>query len=242
MVCRKPEITVCMVVHCRDDTEAQFLQASLESLVRQDFEEFEIILINNASPCPIKDVVGEYAENIVYVENERKRSLAASCNRALSMARGRFFMRFDGDDLAFPGLLSTLYSFSNRPLANRKIVAYASSYIVVDTLDYSTKVVYPKNLASLQACGNLYPTSVLKIVGGYRDFFWEEHDLHLRLQYLGDFAYLDRVLWVYRKRSGSLTANAERCIKGWKELEEVWGKAKLIETFKKGEGGIQNVS
>ena len=242
MVCGKPEITVCMVVHCRDDAEVQYLQVSLGSLVEQDFKRFEVILINNASPCPIKDVIGKYAENIVYMENRQRESLAASCNRALSMAGGRFFVRFDGDDLALPGLLSTLYNFSSEQPAKGKIVAYVSSYIVVDMLDFSTKVVNPNSLGSLQACGNLYPTAILKMVGGYRDFFWEEHDLHLRLQHLGGFAYLGKVLWVYRKRRGSLTADAERCREGWKELERVWGKGKLIEAFGKGEGGIWNVS
>jgi len=86
----------------------------LESLERQSFKEFEIVLINDGSTDNTSDLILDFMKagnlTIKYYEQEN-RGLTVSLNRAIDLAEGEYLARMDADDIAHPERLERSHKF-----------------------------------------------------------------------------------------------------------------------------------
>ena len=96
-----PKISVIMgIYNC-----ASTLQEALDSLYAQTFQDFEIILCDDDSSDNTYQVAEENAQthkNIVLLKNETNKGLNYTLNRCLSVAKGEYIARMDGDDYSLP--------------------------------------------------------------------------------------------------------------------------------------------
>lgn len=79
---------------------ACFLEACLNSLLRQEFEDYEVILINDGSSDASAEICQAYAErneNIRYVYQEN-RGPSSARNHGINLARGDYLLFLDADD------------------------------------------------------------------------------------------------------------------------------------------------
>lgn len=86
----------------------KFLRQSLDSLLQQTFEDFELILFDDASIDGTKEIIAEYAskdKRIIPVYNEKNKGLTENLNKGISLSEGAYIARMDADDIA---LLSRL--------------------------------------------------------------------------------------------------------------------------------------
>lgn len=85
--------------------EERFISQAIESVLDQDFHDFEIILVDDGSTqeCTMiaREYAARYAPMIRYLEHEghRNRGMSASRNLGLSVARGEFVAFIDADDV-----------------------------------------------------------------------------------------------------------------------------------------------
>ena len=92
---------VSVLISTHDD--ARFLPPAIESVLRQTFGDLELIVVDDGSSDQTPELLAEIADpRLVVLTNERKLGLAASLNRALERARGKFCARLDADDVAMP--------------------------------------------------------------------------------------------------------------------------------------------
>ena len=93
-----PLISVIMGIYNCADT----LSEALDSLFAQTVEEFELILCDDGSSDDTYEVAGQYQAlhptQIVLLQNEKNQGLNHTLNRCLSVAKGRYIARMDGDD------------------------------------------------------------------------------------------------------------------------------------------------
>lgn len=89
---------------------AALITGTLDSVLAQDWEDFEIVLVDDGSTDDTEQVVRKY-----YAGNERVRYIrqvnserGAARNRGLREARGQYVVFFDSDDLMHTDHLSTL--------------------------------------------------------------------------------------------------------------------------------------
>jgi glycosyltransferase involved in cell wall biosynthesis len=86
-----------------------YLEDALSSLRRQDFEDLEIIVCDNASTDGTADLVRDLAvqdRRIRYVRNPQNIGANNNYNKTFSLARGRYFRWAASDDFVSPGVLS----------------------------------------------------------------------------------------------------------------------------------------
>ena len=103
-----PKITVLMTVF----NGGKYFPLSLESVLKQTFRDFELLIINDCSTDGSADIVGSYHdERITLFTNERNLGQTASLNIGLRKAKGRYIARMDADDYAFPHWLENQLSF-----------------------------------------------------------------------------------------------------------------------------------
>lgn len=91
---------------------ARYLGASLDSLLRQSFADFELIVVDDGSADGTAEIVRSRRDSrIARLRNETPIGLAKSLNRALDVARGEFIARMDADDVAEPERLERQLAF-----------------------------------------------------------------------------------------------------------------------------------
>ena len=93
----RPKVSIGLPVYNGEN----YLANALRRLLEQDFEDFELIVCDNASTDSTQDICRSFAEQdsrIRYFRNEANIGLAANHNRTFALARGEFFKWAAHDD------------------------------------------------------------------------------------------------------------------------------------------------
>lgn len=105
-----PEISAVMSVYNGEE----FLVQALESIVNQTFEDFELIVIDDASTDSTPSILKSFSEKdsrIKIFRNESNMRLAASLNKGIGLATGKYILRIDADDICLPERFSKQYRY-----------------------------------------------------------------------------------------------------------------------------------
>lgn len=78
------------------------LGSAIQSILDQTFEEFELILVNNASTDNSVEVVHSIKDPRIRLVNEPKVGVVHAANRGLKEAKGDYIARMDADDWSAP--------------------------------------------------------------------------------------------------------------------------------------------
>lgn len=92
---------------------------ALDSLLAQDFKDFELIISDNASTDSTGNICQQYAMSdprVRYYRNERNIGVVANFNRSLHLARGKYFMWAADDDFWDSSFVSCMVdALNNNP-------------------------------------------------------------------------------------------------------------------------------
>jgi GT2 family glycosyltransferase len=86
----------------------EYIEDCLDSLLAQDYPEFEVIIVDNASSDGTPDWIVEHFPTIRLIRNERNLGFAAANNLGLQAAAGDVLMLLNQDTVVQPGWLSAL--------------------------------------------------------------------------------------------------------------------------------------
>jgi len=187
----------------------QYIQRCLDALEQQTFRNFEVILIDNASPEPLPDgLLEQYPNlNIRFFKQEKNLGFAGGNNLGASLAKGQYLAILNSD--AFPKqdwLVTILVGIQKYPecsLASKLVMAEQPDRLDAegDVYHISGLVWHRSYQAPLaqattsegdvfSACGAaaVYPKSAFDLVGGFDpDYFayTEDIDLGFRLRLAG---------------------------------------------------------
>lgn len=219
-----------------------WIRKSIESILKQTYENLEfIIIIDNPNLDPeIRNYLMQIStvdQRIQLIWNEKNIGLAASLNRGIQIAQGKYIARMDADDISFSNRLEKEIDFIEKGnfdliSANKINIDEDGNIINKDKiitrnpnqmLQYSNIIVHPLVLVK---------TSVIKKMGGYRKLInSEDLDLWLRMIEAGyRIGILNEYLLYYRIRCNS--ASIER------QLEQYYANKYILklrkERIKKG--------
>jgi len=91
---------------------ASFLSRTIGSVLSQNFSDFELIIIDDASTDTTKEVVDSFTDNrIRYYKNEKNIERSASRNKGIDLSLGTYICFLDSDDAYRPNHLSSFYNF-----------------------------------------------------------------------------------------------------------------------------------
>lgn len=110
---------------------ANFISESIESVIDQTYSSWELIIVDDCSTDKTDDVVKPYLKDsrITYIKNDKNSGAAASRNRALREAKGKWIAFLDSDDLWMPEKLEKQIAFMKE---NGYHFSY-TKYIEIDT-------------------------------------------------------------------------------------------------------------
>lgn len=89
-----------------------YLRAAVESILVQTFRDFEFLVIDDASTDGGGDELAGFGDSRIWLlRNHENLGVAASLNRGLSLARGKYIARMDADDISMPRRLEHQVAF-----------------------------------------------------------------------------------------------------------------------------------
>lgn len=216
---KHPFVSVVMPVY---NAEATLSQA-LDSLLRQRFAAFEVLVVDDGSDDGAPSVIERYAAQDGRIRPffTGRRGLIPTLNTALAHARAPLVARMDADDVSHPDRLGLQYEFLQahpdialvgtlircfpRPQVGdgfRIYERWLNSLITPEDIAREIYIESPLVHPSIMA-----RRADIEDVGAYQDFGWpEDYDLWLRLHLSGRrFAKVPRLLYFWREGPHRLT-------------------------------------
>lgn len=86
------------------------LQEAIESVLAQEFDDFELIVVDDGSTDNTRDILNQYKEDILICRQPHQ-GVSAARNRGLDSASGSLIAFLDSDDLWLPDKLSAQIAF-----------------------------------------------------------------------------------------------------------------------------------
>lgn len=215
----KPKVTVYIPCH----NYGRFLAEAIESVIRQIFQSWELIIINDGSSDNTEEVIGKYAtefpEQITYICHSQPKGLRACANTAIRQAKGDYIMRLDADDFLDESALLVMTTYLDQ---HPDIALVYPNYTYIDEIG---KVLYFENrkkigtevkVLNLPAHGacTMVRKRVLKSLGGYDEKFnaQDGYELWLKVIEKHRVGNVATPLFFYRQHHQSMTQDEDRIL------------------------------
>ena len=195
----------------------RYLRGALDSVFRQTWQEFELLVVNDGSTDGTGAILSEVRDPRVRVIDQPHGGLAAALRCGVAAARGRYLARMDGDDEALPHRLAAQKARLDR---DSRVVLVHGLAQAIDPEGHPL----PQTLGDPRASAVtkwlllwqnpiVHPTVMLRLDTlrahdlNYRLelFRADEFDLWNRLAPHGDFEAMPEVLHRYRVHPQSMT-------------------------------------
>jgi len=221
-MCASPAISVVIATFNR----ANYLPATIDSVLNQSFKDFELIVVDDGSTDNTQEVLEPYGSRVKYFYQPNGGASAAR-NLGVRHARGAWIAFQDSDDLSLPNHLASLYGYATKHPACGMVFAngnYLSGTAqsrrkktIIETAksrglaEKGVRLVdlFEKSILRVQAA--LFSKQAYDLVGGHDESLRICMDLDLGFRMLMNFpvAYLDEVLFSYRIHDGNIGRNEE---------------------------------
>ena len=217
---------------------AKTLSETLDSILNQDFEDFEILISDDCSQDNSREILNEYQKKHSKIKTyffETPKGLAASLNFLAGKAEASFLMRIDQDDICLTQRMRKQFEF----LSLNEHVAVVGSFALHmgKTPEFDHLIQLPIESEKIKLILRDYncmyhPATMIRkaallSIGGYREEFKnaEDYDLWLRLSRKYDLYNLPEPLIRYRFSTGGMTLSRK-----WEQLYYV-NLAKISDQF-----------
>ena len=94
--------------------QGQFLEATIRSVLEQDYPRLEYIVIDGGSTDNSPQIIERYASRLAYWESQPDRGQAHAINKGLQRAQGDILGWLNSDDLLLPGVVSQAVQIFNQ--------------------------------------------------------------------------------------------------------------------------------
>jgi glycosyltransferase involved in cell wall biosynthesis len=106
---RNPLVSVIIPTYNR----GWIIKEAIDSILAQDYTEFELIVVDDGSTDHTSDVLDSYGDDIKVLFQKNK-GVSAARNRGIAEASGKFIAFLDSDDLWLPQKLTVQIEFFNQ--------------------------------------------------------------------------------------------------------------------------------
>lgn len=225
---KKPLVSIICLCYNHDD----FVVESLNSVLNQNYQPIEMIIIDDCSTDKSVAVIEKWLENlqnITFIKNTKNLGNTKSFNKAAKMAKGEFLIDLATDDILLNNCVAIQIERFNTTKHPNVAVVYSNVAMIDEKGDFLENY-FPTNpdgkLLTKRESGDEY----LRIIAGGKDAIctvgsmikkdvyqqlngydetlaYEDLDFWIRASRIYNFDFIDEVLIQKRVVANSLTAN-----------------------------------
>ena len=222
-----PLVSVLIITY----NQLAFIREALDSVLEQDYSNFEIIVADDGSTDGTDDVIMEYSREypnkIKPIVNVPNLGITGNSNRGLKECNGKYVAFIGGDDLFLPGKLQAQVDWLEKDLKR------ALCYHDMDVFDSETNKTlylqsdrykfYSGSADTIIRYGTYFgATTVMVRVPSDRNIFFDS-DIKVASDWLywfevveqqkGEIGYVDGVYARYRRHAGNITNLTEHALR-----------------------------
>lgn len=210
---------VSIVIPCYN--HAQFVQETIKSVIDQDYENIELIIIDDGSKdnsvSAIQELVPICEERFVRFEfrSRPNRGLSSTLNESMRWCKGVYYFALASDDIIYPTIISKEVALLEKRLDCGMCHTHAESIyskpnpkkIVAKSYEFNFQELIRKN--RVYAPTVMIRMSVLRELGGFdEDLYMEDWDMWLRILDAGyKMCFVNEVLAFYRQHENNSYKN-----------------------------------
>jgi len=201
--------------------EVEYLRASLDSLVAQDYARLELLVLDNASEDDTWEICQEYGARDVrfqLVRSDQNVGSIRSFNNVFERAQGRYFFWAAGHDLWEPTFVSRCVALLEQDAS--VVLAYARTKRIGPDSEFLSLSEYRIDTRGLSAAARykmvIWHTEANQIYGMwrsealresqlFRDLFAPDQLILVEMALKGCYALIDEPLWSRRYPHGAET-------------------------------------
>lgn len=195
--------------------EERMLSNAIESILRQSYHFWLLILVNDASTDNSQKVIDYYEKKdkrITSIVNKSNKGLAYSLNKAIESCNSEYIARMDADDISYPDRLEVQLRYLEK---HSEIDILGAGAEVIKTNRSKSIVFKPEShnaiLNSIEKTNPFFHSSVMmrcnfvKSLGGYDIKCLRAQDYDLWFRGIDKFKYhnLQKVLMIYSSKNQS---------------------------------------
>ena len=215
--------------------KSEYLQVAIDSILQQTYIDFELIIVDDASPYHLESIVNQYNDNrIAFHRNENNiggKNLVSNWNKCIKYAKGEYVILASDDDIYSPFFLQQvderIKDYPDVDIIRSRVNRIDSDGIITDIeqiykpfMPFSEFVFYwSKGIINCIANYAFKRTALLD-AGGFVDIpcAWYSDDITIVNMSFNGIATTDDALFYFRTsdKSISWTFNKETIRKKWK--------------------------
>ena len=157
---------ISVIIPCFNSID--FISRAIHSVLRQTYNNYEIILVDNNSTDGTHEILLDYQQKfpkLISVFGERKKGAPAARNKGLYEAKGDWLQFLDSDDELLPDKLEKQIAVAESSKAD----ILAASHYVYKTSEHKTEV----KILSIET-GDVWEALVLSKLGSTSSFLWRK--------------------------------------------------------------------
>lgn len=229
---KSPKISVILPVYNCE----LYIKETIDSVLNQTFSDFELLIIDDCSTDKTVSVIKECLdERICLIEKETNSGLINSLNFGVSIAKGEYIARMDGDDICLPERFAKQVAFLDK---NPAIIMCGTAIKFIGSS--SGNLFYPPTHEEVKIClFSFSPTFAHPTVMGKKIFFKnnnydiayehaEDYELWTRLVQEGETANLNEILLEYRVHPNQVSVTK----KNIQDLNSYKSRLKMLQSLK----------
>lgn len=206
---------------------ADFIGETIESVLKQTYKYFEIIVVDDGSSDNTRSIVEDYItknpDKIKYFYQDNQ-GVSAARNAGITRSSGELLYFLDSDDLLIPGcfLLQTK-AFDGNPNAG---LIYGKTSLVDRNGETIRKIFFNRKHRSgnifedllfgsfIHTCASMFRRECLNRVGYFDETIHgsEDWDIYLRICKSYDVLFIDQVIAEYRYHDANTVNNTEKML------------------------------
>lgn len=176
-VINHPLVSVILPAH----NASAYIDAALESILKQTYDNLEVILLDDGSTDNTWDIINRYQdERITLIRIQPNKGLIHALNYSLSLAKGKYIARMDADDISRPHRIAQQVAFME---SQPSYVVCASSVIYFNGNKQTCKINFPQKHEEIMACLTLFQRWMCHPSALIRRACIVEHNITYRQEY-----------------------------------------------------------
>lgn len=195
-----PRISVILPVYNCE----KYINETIQSVIDQTFQDFELLIIDDCSTDSTVAIIKSFNDHrIQLIRKEKNTGYTNSLNYAVSIAKGEYVARMDGDDICLPKRFEKQVAFLDQ---NPNVILCGTSIQIIGKNKISHyPSLHDEIMVKLCFGNSFFHPSVMGRVNIFKENPYdinfepaEDYDLWTRLVFKGQLANLNEILLMYR--------------------------------------------